>query len=281
MNKHLENLDFDASKVLYIFGAFLGICSIAYFGFELILNLSPTLKSFIILIGSVMFLVSTDLVENSILKFCLFVLSAFSYLSFLAYTFARFSMGSRQVFLILAASSAAFTGLGYVKSEKNFELELGQAKQILGLLTVTIFVLVAFDGVGAQPEYELNLKDTVEVSEGEELSLGVLEVHNDFLFSRNMDLPRHTGCLVFSENESPERIYSSPDGKGIIMGQKKEKFNITETIGERHERRLNQEDEDLNLSGSYKVYNKECPESPNKKGAFVHSSGGQVSYTFD
>lgn len=271
MVDYLDYFDLDESNILYLFGAFLGIISIIYFGQELILNLSPTMKSAIILTSSLMFLAGSELTRKPVLKACLLVFTSFSYLSLLLYLFLRFNLSSEHIFMVLAASSAAFIALGYIKSEKEFKLEANQAKIGLGTLGILIVALTVFDAVGAQPEYSLNLEDSVEIVGGEEFKFGEIEVRNDFSFSRNIDLRDFEGCLVFSNGNGVERIYSSPDSEGMIAGKTTERFNLTEEINERHignDREENQSG-NSNITGNYTIHNQSCPDDSEREGLYI------------
>jgi len=251
------DFEIDESKLLYGLGAFLGIVAIIYFGHELILDLSPTIKSFIFLSATVMFLGAAQYVENDILKSSFYVFSAFSYLSFLVYMFARFSFSSEQIFLMLAASSALFIGLGYLRSEKEYEIAKDQARKLLGLITVFVVLSVVFDITGAQPEYRLDLNETVEIVEAKEFEIGVLEIQNDFLLSRNVDTPTFRGCLFIKEDRDDRAIYINPDAGEIIPGKTTERIPLTENAHyERHE------DQNMSISGNYTVINEECPSEP-------------------
>jgi hypothetical protein len=253
----------DEAKLLYGLGAFLGIIAIIYFGHELILDLSPTIKSFILLSGTVMFLGAAEYVRHGFLKSSFYIFSAFSYLSFLVYIFARFSFSSEQIFLILAASSALFIGLGYLRSEKGYEVTEDQAKKVLGAVIALVALAVVFDVVGAQPKYNLELKETVEVVEGEEFEVGVLEIKNDFLLSRNVDTPTFRGCLFIEEGHDRRNIYVSPDDRGLIAGSATERLSLTESVRSPH-------DQNMSVSGNYTVVNQECPSEPEERTIYIH-----------
>lgn len=256
----------DEAKLLYGLGAFLGIVAIIYFGYELILDLSPTVKSFIFLSSTVMFLGAAEYVRNGILKSAFYIFSAFSYLSFLVYMFARFSFSSEQIFLILAASSAVFIGLGYLRSEKGYEVTRDQARRILGTLMVLVALAIVFDVIGAQPEYGLELNENVEVTAGEEFEIGVLEIQNDFPLSRNVDTPTFRGCLFIEEGHDGRNIYFSPDAGGLVGGSKTERIPLIENAHyERHE------DQNVSISGNYNVVNEECPSEPEERTIYVHA----------
>lgn len=258
------NFGIDESKVLYGLGALLGVISIIYFGHELILGLSPTVKSLILFSVSAIFLVSGDLIDNKLLKTSVSIFSGFAYIVFLTYAFAKFNFSQVQTFTLLAGSSAAFTGLGYLRSEEIFSLNSGRSKKIITALAVLVVISIGFDVTGGQPEYQLDLKDKVEVTEGEQFSAGMLRVENNFPLSRNIDLPRYDGCIAFNSTVS-ENLYVHPDGEGIIRGGENLEFNLTEEVyfrGPQIEQAREEivEKENRDISANYKVKNQECPD---------------------
>lgn len=253
---------FDESRLLYGLGAFLGVISILYFGHELILDLSPTIKSLTLLSGTVVFLSAAEYVRHRVLSFSFYVFSAFSYLSFLTYTFAKFQFSSEQIFLTLAASSVVFIGLGYFKSERGYELDSDQAKKVLGAVAVLVAAAVVFDVTGAQPEYSVELHEKVEVVEGQEFEIGVFEVRNDFLLSRNVETPAIRGCVSVSEDYE-RNIYIRPDTGSVISGGSTETVSLKENLRSRH-------DENITVSGNYTVVEGECPSDPEEKTIYVH-----------
>lgn len=261
------DFEIDESKLLYGLGAFLGVVAIIYFGHELILDLSPTIKSFILLSSAVAFLGAAEYVRNGVLKSSFYVFSSFSYLSFLVYMFARFSFSSEQIFLILAASSTVFIGLGYLRSEKGYEVTRDQARKVLGAVMVLVAVAVVFDVIGSQPEYSLELHDSVEVNAGEEFEIGVLEIQNDFPLSRNIETPTFRGCLFIEEGRDGRNIYVDFDDRGLIAGGITERIPLTEDA--HYER---QEDQNITISGNYTVVNGECPSEPEKRTIYIQEA---------
>lgn len=262
----------DESKILYGLGAFLGVASIIYFGHELILGLSPTVKSLILVSASAIFLVSGDIIENKLLMNSVYIFSGFAYLIFLTYVFARFDLSQIQTFGLLAGSSAAFIGLGYLRTEEIFSLKSGQSKKIITGLTVLALIFIAFDVTGTQPEYQLDLKEEINVSEGEEFSVGTLRVENSFLLSRNIELPNYDGCIAYNETTS-DNVYIHPDGEGIISGGETQKFNLTDQIHfegppyERHGEVIEREREDT--TAKYTVKNQECPDKIDNQTIYI------------
>lgn len=258
-------LDIDESKLLYGLGAFLGIVAIIYFGYELILDLSPTIKSFILLSGAAVFIGAAEYVRQGLMKSSFYIFASFSYLSFLMYTFVRFSFSSEQIFLILALSSAVFIGLGYLRSEKGFNLTKNQAKKVVAVILVAVSVLVVIDVLGPQPEYSLELDDSVEVVKGGEVKIGELVVKNDFLFSRNLETPSFRGCMFIQEGFDGRNIYINPDTPGIISGSSEKRISLREEV----HLRFSEEDRNITVKGNYTVVNSECPDEPEEKTIYI------------
>lgn len=244
------DFNIDDSWLLYGLGAFLGVLAIAYFGHELILGLSPTVKSFILLSGSLIFLVAGEYVSAGILRTALYIFSSFSYLIFLTYTVLRFNLGSGQVFLVLAVSSDAFIGLGYFRGQRESLLQREDAKKLAAATAFLVFALVAFDVTGEEPDYSLELEQEVNVTEGEEFEVGSLGVENRFPLSRNIEVPDYNGCV--SKGGETDLLYFRPDTRGIIGGSETRRISLTDEIRPRP-------DTNVSWSGIYEVVNSECP----------------------
>lgn len=247
------DLDFDASNVLYLIGAFLGAVTVLYFGASYVLQLSPTTKSILLLSGFAFFFVKGyDLdSRDQLLSNLSYLVSGVSYLVFLGYTSAKFGLNQEQVLLLLGASSVLFTALGYSVRKQKLDLEsLGSRKVLVGLL-VFAAALFLFDVSGAQPGYSLELVDEVELGEDSTV-IGSIEVRNDFMLSRNIDLPRYSAC-VYQPNRT--RGYIDHEGeKDVIYGG--ESFSVNLTLNAVPRRRSG------NLSGVYALDKRDsCPDS--------------------
>lgn len=262
------DLAFDESKLLYGLGGFLGVIAILYFGSEIIFDLSPTVKSFLLLSGTVLFLTSAEYVKHSLLRSSFYVFSGFSYLIFLLYTLNRFNFTSDQVFLTLVQSSVLFIVLGYLKSEKDYNLGKELARKTLVGLAVLVLLVLAFDMTGAQPDYNLKLNDSVDVVEGEEFNAGVLEVRNDFPLSRNVDMPSYRGCLFVAKGKYDTSLHLGPEDIGIISGSDVERFNLTATVRTRPDR-------NTGISGAYDIVRGECPEDPDNMTIYIWEADGR------
>jgi hypothetical protein len=272
------NFSFDESKFLFGVGALLGVISIFYFGLELIFDLSPTIKSFILVVFSALFFVLGDFVESDLLGISTYVFSGFTYLSFLIYVSVRFSLSQTQTLALLAGSSALFLGLGYVRNEELYSLDSQTSKKASAALFGVLLILVAVDVAGSQPEYRLDLKEDVTVS-GQEISVGVLEVENSFPLSRNVDLPSYGGCVAYNETVK-DGLFISPEGDGLIKGGATETYNLTDDV---RIRELNEPPagdtirQREAIEGDYQIRTGECPDRPDNKTIYVSSEDGSSS----
>jgi hypothetical protein len=203
------DFDFDNSSVLYVLGAILGIVAVLYFGGEVILRFSPVVKSALMFLGFVTFLIAANAVRTAILDTAFYLLSVTSYVAFLGYTIGKFDLGTDGTFFALAVSSALFLSLGYVVRETEFGLQPAHAKITLGVILLVVAGLVAFDVVGAQPQYTLQLKDEVNVTAPGKVELGTATVANRFVLSRNLDPPEYEACL-YTPRKHVVQIYMDP-----------------------------------------------------------------------
>ena len=86
------------------------------------------------------------------------------------------------------------------------------------------------------------------------------------MLSRNVDTPTFRGCLFIEEGHDGRNIYINPDAGGLIGGSTTERISLTETARfERHE------DQNVSISGSYEVVNKECPSEPEERTIYIHA----------
>lgn len=188
----------DSSKLMYFVGGLLGVVTVIYFGSEVVADMSPTLKSAVLLMAFAFFLVAGQAARSESLDSLLYVLSAGSYIVFLWYTVSRFSLSENLVFVLLGVSSLLFVGLGYAFREKEFELEPKHARVALAALVVLAAAAVAVDVLAAQPTIETEFEDGVsfdDVGPGDRVVVGETTVSNEFPLSRFAELPHHAGCV--------------------------------------------------------------------------------------
>lgn len=251
------DLEFDASNVLYLIGAFLGAVTVLYFGASYVLELSPTTKSILLLSGFAFFFIEGyDLdSRDQMLANLSYVISGISYLVFLGYTSSRFGLTQEQILLLLGASSILFTALGYSVRERKLEMDHAVSRKVLTGLLIFAAALFAFDVAGAQAQYSLEVMDEVEISDGSTV-IGTVEARNDFVFSRNLDFPDYSACVY-----TPNRTSGYIDHEGaenIIYGGESISANLTLDAVRRRPME--------NISGVYSVDMRDsCPEKMDSK----------------
>ncbi|MEF8880367.1 MAG: hypothetical protein V5A72_00870 [Candidatus Nanohaloarchaea archaeon] len=154
----------DQTKIFYGSSAFLGILAIFYFGFEYLVALSPFTIS-TILLGLFLAFLGFGLRREDNTAVLSYIFSAGAYIIGLFYTTGKFNFNSDQILLSLVTSSAVFAGLGYMITQKGFELEKKQFKYGLIALTVLIGGLVAYDIASDPISYDYSLANEVEINE--------------------------------------------------------------------------------------------------------------------
>lgn len=268
------DLDFDDSWFLYGTGALLGVISILYFGLELIFNLSPTVKSAVLISSSAAFLLSGELTDSKLLRNSVNLFSGVTYLSFLIYMVLRFKPSKTSIFGLLAISSVIFTMMGYLRSRKGFEVGYENSKKLLTGIGVFLALILVFDVTGTQPEYQLELKEEVSVNNSK-IVLGELKVDNSFPLSRNIELPDYDGCLAYNQTMR-DGIWIHFDQEKMIDGGETENYKLKDQVKVRNmgERPLGETvRENEIITGNYTVKTGECPERPENMTVYVNNSG--------
>lgn len=229
------DIELDSSKILYVVGALLGIATIIYFSAEIIVELSPTLKSGILLLGFVFFFTTAQYTHDTLLDLVMYVLSAGSYIVFLAYTIIRFNLSENEVFLLLGASTILFVGLGYALHEKEFRLKRKHARIGMVALVLLTVVGVGFDFLGSQPTVETEFRSDISIegidSAENRVTLGEVTVQNSFVLSRTAELPNYHAC-VLPTNEIQTLSYRAQDDMAVsrnmlLSGGEERSFDIT------------------------------------------------------
>jgi hypothetical protein len=263
------NFDFDGSYVLYALGILLGIFSIFYFGFEILLGFSPVTKSLLLLTVSAALILSGLRFSGSFLVVPLYLLGAFSYVVFVAYTMARFGFSKELDFLLLAFSSAAFLALGYYMREGDLEVDRDTFRKGLAALAFMALAVSAVDTVGSQPEYSLELADSVNIS-SDETRIGTVKVENSFFLHRDAEVPRYSGCAAGETRLLVDRERSP----GLMPGGSSEEIDLVLRVPRAHE-------EGFAMEGVYQVESSDsCPENPSQDVIYVFQddAGSEIRY---
>ncbi len=264
----------DRFSILYGLGVILGIVAVIYFGQQLILDLSPTIKSLLLLFLFLFFLIVGIYTDTSILDNVSLILSGSSYIIFLGYTIFRFNIGQNGTFLFLAFSSVLFIGLGYLLREKNTKISSKQVKiLIIGLVLVSGILLVA-DISGSQPTYSLDLKEQIYISNNDtsidrpidrrSIEVGSITIRNDFVLSRIVDVPSYDACIYLPQLRRVSTFTENPRNNIIGGGEtKRHRLNIRFPIP-----RQTTNNTQINYTGTYTIERHngtDCPKQTQQK----------------
>ncbi len=208
--------------MLYALGAFLGVASVFYFGFEIIQQFSPVTKSVLLLLAFFLFVALGSYFRDRLLSGAMYVIGAGTYIVFLAYTFGAFKFSSDAIFLTLGASSVLFIVLGYAKQHDRLDLERDILRNVVIGIVVLGVLLAGIDIAGAQPTYDATFAEEIDfgavnTEQREPLEIGTLTVTNSFVLPRDVDMPGYRGCLYY-DGERFERPIHVEDGFDRVGG---------------------------------------------------------------
>jgi len=211
------DFNIDTSYILYSTGAVFGIISLFYFGFDLILGLSPLTKSLLLLSGSVVFFSIGNHTDGKISGSMSYIFSVVSYIVLASYFISSFQLGSNTIFLALALSSGLFIGLGHIVS-KGLKLDRNRVKYILLGAFVFGLALTITDLAAPEPTYNLDLKETYSQDEG---SIGNLTVENTFYLPRTIERRNYNAC-VYTPDKIRAGISQNNYGSDLIYKEARE-----------------------------------------------------------
>lgn len=222
--------DFDGAYILYALGIILGLSSIFYFGFEILLSFSPVTKSLLLLVAASSLILAGLRFSGGFLVVPFYLLGAFSYAVFIAYTMAKFGFSKEMDFLLLALSSAAFLGLGYYLREGEVEVGPRILRNGIAVLVLVALAVSAVDATGPQPSHSLELVDSVNTSSGEQ-QVGTVKVENSFFLPRTAEVPRYSGCV----KENQPLIVDRKSSAGLMPGGSSEEIDLMLRVPRSHE----------------------------------------------
>lgn len=212
------DLSLDSSTAFYTLGVIFGIFTLIYFGIEVIVEISPAAKSGILLLSAMVFFSATGLTNSKWRDIPLYALASFSYLIFVAYTLVKFQFGSVGTFLMLAGSSTVFFGAGYLVNKKDIEVPKDKARYLVVAGVILIAALFVFDTTGSDAQYDLQLRNDVNLTYGSETPIGTVHVSNSFVLPRSYDLPNYDACIPEGDHrtslyveDGSDLVYSSSD----------------------------------------------------------------------
>lgn len=204
----------DSETLLYVLGVAFALGTLTFFASSVAFDLSITVTAALLLVAFVSFLIAGLAIDRVPLDTVAFAVSGLAYVVFLGYVVSRYRPEAATVFVLLAASAGLFVGLGYALQENRLTVDRRTARfALLGLAVVSV-LLVGADSIG-DVEYSIDLNDDFVLNEtyepeGEDVifgdaRIGTLTVTNPTLFTREVDPPTLTGCMVGVENRRAVR----------------------------------------------------------------------------
>jgi len=192
-------------KVFYGVSAFLGVIAIIYFGFEYLVALSPFTISTILFSVFLAFL-GLGLEKEGNTAVLSYIFSAGAYIVGLFYTMGRFGFGSDGVMASLIISSGLFAGLGYLVTQRDFELGFKRFKYGLIILGLIVGGLVVYDIGSEDTSYQYFLEEEVTVSD--EIDAGHVTVLKESYLPYRSSAASFSGCLYNETGDIQRRAES-------------------------------------------------------------------------
>lgn len=215
---------YNPDRILTGFGVLLAAISVLYFGREAILNLSPLVKSFVLVSLSAIFAISSFYVDDNGSKILSYVLSTVSYLTFLIYYIGRMSPSSETIFLLLGISGALFIFAGRNISGKNYEKQ--KIKKAIAAISIIIFGVIAVDTVSSEPAIDIEFSESVQIGEMP-VKIGDVKVRNDYLLPQVYSIDNIEVCRSQREYRLRPEDYEADDGVVPGLSSKNVEYEIS------------------------------------------------------
>lgn len=200
-------------RILTGFGVLLAAISVLYFGRETILDLSPLVKSFLLVAASTVFILSSFYIKESGPKVLTYILSTTSYLTFLIYFIGRMSPSSETIFLLLGLSGALFIFAGRKIGKTDYK-KSDLKKAIIGIVII-VAAVVALDTVASEPVQTVQFDNSVEVGEAP-VNIGFVRINNDYLLPQVYSVDDLDVCR--DQREFRLRPVDFSERDGVISG---------------------------------------------------------------
>lgn len=220
---------FDISYILYGMAVVLAAASLMVFGFDVLMSLSPTIRSLLLLLTFTFFVAAGNYTSEKGIRNIFYLIAAFAYGIFLLYTFAVFNLSSEAVFLMLAVSSIMFMGFGYMAKQRETLLEAEIAKLVMIMTIILTVIVLVGDLAGAQPTMETTYVDRIDVTEQQQ-QVGTLTLTNPFIVSREVEPQFPQGCLVAAEGRIEGVPMDLERRPSLLAGGETEVINMTVRI---------------------------------------------------
>lgn len=256
----MDNLELDTSFALNIFAILFFIISVIYFSAEVVFQLSPLTKSFLLISMTSIIIAAGIKFSNKIWSILAYITGFISYIIFLSYSLAKFSPGREVVFASLLGSAILFSALGSLISKKKLKLDFKRFKIFAAAVLLIAGGLTAFDMTGPEADYNIQLEDSIQIQEGEN-QLGTVKVENRFLLPRDYEVPDYRACGPENRRQDIHLdVASYETDSGTISGRETKKFGINYTAREMVVKEDENSERELAISGNYKVRSSDkCP----------------------
>ena len=265
----MTDFELDTSYALYIFAAIFFLVSIIYFGAEVVFQLSPVTKSYL-LFSLTALIIGTGIWFAGGIKSTLTYLTGFlSYIVFLSDTLFRFEPGTEVVLGSLLGSAVLFAAVGRILSKEMVELSTKRFRIFIGFIVLSAALLTAYDMSGPKPVYEFEFEEEVNIVEGPN-RLGSVTVRNNFLITRSYDIPEYEACVYDSGRDNLYiDVADYRTDSGLIAGSSEKSFDINYSASMRMVDRESDERR-LEHSGRFDITESErCPSNGQNRTIYV------------
>lgn len=215
----------DSGKLLYAIGIAFAAASLLYFSRDVVFGLSITVKAALLFLLFVGLFLAGLTVQRDVLDVVAFTLAGVTYIVFVGYVVLRYRPSETGTFLLLALSAGLFVTLGYLLRAGRITVPRSQATTVAAGLLLLSVALVGLDAVGGGVTYDVTTESSVTVEaptdeptpySRDEQRVGTVTASNDFVFTRALDLPDVTGCLVGPGSETQD-VYLSYEYPGYAL----------------------------------------------------------------
>lgn len=195
----------DSGTLLYVLGVGFALGALAFFASEVVFDLSITVTAALLFLTFLAFLVVGLTLERESLDRVAFAVAGLAYVVWLVYVVSAYDLTEISVFVLLVASAGFFVAFGYGLRENRLTVERRTAAVLLVVFAGVGLLLVGADSIGTM-EHSASLENEIVVAAEEEQpeeeihvvreQIGTLTTGNTALFTRTLDQPPMSACLV-------------------------------------------------------------------------------------
>lgn len=249
MKLEIEIDALEAEDIMYGAALAAAFFTVAYFGFNTILSLSPVTKTFLLVSAAGIFLVAALYTREKLLETGFYINAVFAYAVGVFYSAGKLGFSPVVMVSLGLTSVALLLFLGHTLSNPRFSPGNRQLR-LAGTVLVFMFLLAgAADVMGPQTRQSLSLETAINITGEETVTVGSLVVQNEFVLPRELDIAEYSACFV-SPNET-EAVPVTIMNANILQGGEIKRIDIEvdvpDTVSERT----------LNASENWTVINNE------------------------